>query len=154
VVMNTTPEYLQELRKVIVRENLGPFFPAAVLIRMVYEATEHPAWARMAFAGFDTTPDPVLRSVVTYSYATGVFSSQDIEAAASHDPAMRYLCANHQPDWGTIRDFRRRNTPGIKLALARVFALALDEVQSAEHRYEADQRLARAIQADSCALDI
>jgi hypothetical protein len=151
--MNTTHEALHEVRKIMVREDLELPFPATLLIRMVYDATDHALWAPSAGRS-DEPPDSVLRSVLVYCYATGVFSSSDIEAAAAHDPVVRYLCANHRPQWQTIRDFRRRNVPGLKLALARLFALSLCEAQSFEHRCEAEQRLARAIQADSCAMDV
>jgi hypothetical protein len=157
--MNTTHEALQEVQKVIVREDLELVFPAAMLIRMVYDATEHASWIRPVPSPYDGTPDTILRSVLTYCYSVGIFSSADIEAAAAHDPAVRYLCANHLPRWETIRDFRRRNMPGLRLAVGNLLYLAArcyqrDHLFLHELHAEAGRRLGRAIQADSHALDV
>ena len=157
--MNTTHEALKEVQKVMVRDDFELVLPAAMLIRMVYDATEHAAWMHPVPSQYDSTPDTVLRSVLTYCYATGIFSSADIEAAAAHDPVIHYLCANHLPHWQTIRDFRRRNMPGLKLAIGNLLYLAArciqrDDLFWHEHQSEADRRLGRAIQADSYALDI
>jgi hypothetical protein len=157
--MNTTHEVLQEVQKVMVREDQELVFPTSMLIRMVYESTEHASWASPVPSPRDNTPDSVLRSVLTWCYAIGIFSSADIEAAASHDPAVRYLCANHRPHWQTVRDFRRRNSPGLKLAVGNLLYLAArciqrDELFWHDLQSEAARRLARAIQADSYALDV
>ena len=157
--MNTTHEALQEVQKVIVREDLELVFPAAMLIRMVYDATEHASWMHPVPSQHDGTPDTILRSVLTYCYSVGIFSSADIEAAAAHDSVIQYLCANHLPRWETIRDFRRRNMTGLKLAIGNLLYLAACCFQRHdlfwhEHQSEADRRLGRSIQADSYALDV
>jgi hypothetical protein len=159
VVMNTTHGAFQEPQKIVVRDGLELVVPSAMLIRLVYEATAHRSWADSAPSRLDDTPDIVLRSVLTYCYAVGVFSSTDIEAAACHDPAIRYLCANHRPRWQIIRDFRRRNMPGLKLAVGNLLHLAARCFQREfflrhQHQAEAASRLFRAIQADSYALDV
>lgn len=157
--MNTTHAALQEAQKVMVRDDFEIVLPASMLIRMVYDATEHPSWVQPVPSHDDTTPDTVLRSVLTYCYATGIFSSADIEAAAAHDPVVHYLCANHLPRWQTIRDFRRRNMTGLKLAIGNLLYLAAccfqrHDILRHEHQSEADRRLGRSIQADSYALDV
>ena len=158
-VMNTTHGALQEVQKIMVREDLELVLPATMLIRMVYEATEHACWMHPVPPQDDNTPDTVLRSLVTYCYGVGIFSSADIEVAVSHDPVVHYLCANHRPQWQTIRDFRRRNMPGLKLAIGNLLYLAARCFQRHDllwhdHQSEADRRLGRAIQADSNALDV
>ena len=158
-VMNTTHSALHEVQKIMVREDLEVVLPATMLIRMVYEATEHACWVHPVPSEQDDTPDTILRSVLTYCYATGIFSSDDIETAASHNPVVRYLCANHLPQWQTIRDFRRRNMSGLKLAIGNMLYLAGRCFQRHDFSWqddysEADRLLGRAIQADSCALDV
>ena len=150
--MKRTNEHLQDLRKLIVHENMGPLYPAAALIRMVLEATEHTGWTS-APTKQGATPAPVLRSILTFCYATGIYSSIDIEAAVRYDPAVRYLSANHRPSWESIRDFRRKNMSGLRMALSRLLVCALPD-STEKDCSEAGRRLARAIQADSCALDI
>ena len=51
-------------------------------------------------------PPGMMLSLLIYSYATGRFSSREIQAASYHDVAVRYLCANHHPDHTSICTFR------------------------------------------------
>lgn len=72
------------------------------LMRCVYEATHEVSWPKTAQPQDpegDLTPQAVLRTLLVYSYAIGVYSARDIEAAALHDPTGLYLAANHQPKW-------------------------------------------------------
>ena len=146
------------------------------LIRCVYEATHEVSWPKAPLpheAEGDLTPQAVLRTLLVYSYAIGVYSTRDIEAATLHDPVTIYLAANHQPEWSTLRVFRRQNAIPLRRALAALFRLAascsgafncdltyagystarFDLFDSNPFEHEADKRLKRAIQADSMALD-
>jgi len=51
----------------------------------------------------------VLLGLLTYCYASGVFSSQEIEARVRKDPILILLCGHELPDWHLIRRFRRYN---------------------------------------------
>ncbi|PYJ80887.1 MAG: hypothetical protein DME22_22870 [Verrucomicrobia bacterium] len=51
----------------------------------------------------------VLLGLLTYCYASGVFSSQEIEARVRKDPILILLCGQELPDWHLIRRFRRYN---------------------------------------------
>jgi len=166
--MSIRTEDLQEKRTVTVGDDARIAVTASDLIRLVYDAVGQVNWPpdHRSLEG-DPTPDPILRTVLTFCYATGIHSSGEIEAAAEHDPVIRYLCANHPPQWETIREFRRRNVPSLKFALSRVFKGAW---QNRSHPYSAysvnrlfperdylaaaGQGLGRAVQADSYALDV
>jgi len=144
---------------------------ATRLICSVYQATSQVNWppAQSRFIS-DVTPPAILQSLLTYSYAVGHFSSDEIESAAIHDPATRYLCANYTPRSETIRDFRRQHSASVTASVAQLFkiitaatpqtysALSFDRlpVLPPIHSFQslAQQRLTRAIQADSHALDI
>jgi len=66
---------------------------------------------------------------------------------------LRYICARNFPEWRTIRAFRRQNVPSILGALEHLFcALAARGSRFAAHA-EAENRVARAMQADSIDLD-
>ena len=55
-------------------------------------------------------PPGMMLSLLIYSYATGRFSSREIQAASYHDVAVRYLCGGeHHPEHDTICVFRREN---------------------------------------------
>ena len=51
----------------------------------------------------------MLLDLLVYSYATGVFSSHQIERSSHENVAMRLLCADTHPDHDTICAFRRKN---------------------------------------------
>jgi len=59
----------------------------------------------------------VLLGLLTYCYASGVFSSQEIEARVRKDPILILLCGHELPDWHLIRRFRRYNREVIQRCL-------------------------------------
>jgi transposase len=50
----------------------------------------------------------LLLGLIIYGYATGVFSSRNLERATDDSVAFRYVAANQHPDHDTIAMFRRR----------------------------------------------
>jgi hypothetical protein len=139
------------------------------LICSVFEAVQHVTWPKKVRAqDSDTTPDAILQSVLTYCYAIGILASDEIETAAVHDPVIRYLSANYRPKWEAIREFRRRNVKELKESLAVTFKL-VTAIPASDSAYSfglfdrffpnqtfcnlAGQRLSRAVEADSHALD-
>ena len=59
----------------------------------------------------------VLLGLLTCCYASGVFSSQEIEARVRKDPILILLCGQELPDWHLIRRFRRYNREAIQRCL-------------------------------------
>jgi len=122
----------------------------------------------------------MMLTLLTYCYATGVYGSGDIELNIRRDAMTRYLCAKAYPDMDMIRSFRRDNRLKIKQCLAgvlrRVWELRFcgDDAEPIEgHSYldsslsrwtrampapdfndEAEERMTRAVHADSMALDV
>src|SRR5687767_8648413 len=126
--MSIRTEDLLERRNVVIRDDAAIPLEVKALIHLVYDAVAHVNWLpSYRLPGADSTPEPILRTVLTFCYATGIYSSGEIEAAAEHDAIVQYLCANHRPHWETIREFRRTNVPSLKIALARVFKSALHD---------------------------
>jgi hypothetical protein len=143
---------------------------ASRLICSVFDAVQRTNWPVSRGHRADATPEPVLQSLVVYCYAVGILASDEIEYAARNDAAVQYLCANYEPDATTIRNFRRGHLPFVKSAMANLFK-GLAQV-GAESYYElsmgrlgryspnhnfhslAEKRIARAIAADSHALDV
>lgn len=127
--------------------------PAPRLICAVYDAVQQEPSPLSPAHHFDSLSAPILHALLTYCYAVGVYASEEIEFATQHDPALRYLCANHTPKWETIREFRRRNIKPLQSSLTAL-CCRLNPAQSSYsmHRLAAE-RLSRAIQSDSHALD-
>ena len=141
------------------------------LICSVYDAVQQANWpASGRSLNADPTPDAILQSVLTYCYAVGILESTEIAAAAENDPAVEYLCANYRPTAQTIRDFRRRHVPYVKMSLVALFrtlataapesysSLAFERLTRCSPNYNfprlAAERLASAVKADSHALDV
>jgi hypothetical protein len=125
------------------------------LIKAVFHAPDLIHWPK-AQAG--SAPTPVLRSVVLYCLALNICSSEEIVEACESDPTAKYLCANHTLEWQLVHDFRKRNLLQIRDALANLFE-SLCAIEGDPHlrfvaRSEADQRIRRAVQADSTVLDL
>jgi transposase len=55
----------------------------------------------------------LLLGLIIYGYATGVFSSRNLERATYDSVAFRFIAANEHPDHDTIATFRRRFLPQI-----------------------------------------
>ncbi len=122
----------------------------------------------------------MMLTLLTYCYATGVFSALDIELGTQHDRMIRYLCARAYPEGCAIRSFRRYHREMIgqclTTVLRRVWELRfrgedaepihgvcylgrslarwinLDVIPN--FTKEAEQRIARAVRVDSMAMDV
>lgn len=70
-------------------------------------------------------PPKMLLSLLIYCYATGRFSSREIELATHHDVAVRYICGGDlHPDHDTICVFRLKNQAAFKEAFTKVLLVA------------------------------
>ncbi|MEO8426743.1 MAG: transposase [Verrucomicrobiota bacterium] len=66
----------------------------------------------------------MMLTLLSYCYAAGICGSQDIAWAAQSDKTVRYICAGKEPDWLTIRRFRRRNVELLRQCLAYILKQA------------------------------
>jgi len=66
----------------------------------------------------------VLLGLLVYGYATGVFSSRQLERATYDSVAFRFIAANDHPDHDTIAAFRRRFLREIEGLFVQVLMLA------------------------------
>jgi hypothetical protein len=62
--------------------------------------------------------------LLIYSYATGTFSSRQIERATYENVAVRLLCADLHPDHDSICTFRRANGALLKSSFEQVLSMA------------------------------
>src|SRR5208282_4800590 len=66
----------------------------------------------------------LLLGLFIYGYATGVFSSRNLERATYDSVAFRFVAANEHPDHDTIAAFRRRFLKPIEALFVQVLLLA------------------------------
>ena len=88
------------------------WLPEDHLARFVAEVVEQldlsPLTTAYRGRGSDAFHPAMMVALLFYGYATGVFSSRQLERATYDSVAMRYLAANQHPDHDTIAHFRQR----------------------------------------------
>jgi transposase len=75
-------------------------------------------------SGSKQYPPRMLLGLLIYSYATGIFSSRQIERSSYDSVPVRLLCADTHPDHDTLCVFRRRNDALLKRSFAQVLEMA------------------------------
>jgi transposase len=74
--------------------------------------------------GSDAFPPAMMVALLFYGYATGVFSSRQLERATYDSVAMRYVAANRHPDHDTIAHFRKRFLKELSALFVQVLGVA------------------------------
>lgn len=108
--------------------DLRDWVPAGHLVHFVIDAIAvidvSAAPVNERGTGSEQYPPGLLLGLLVYSYATGVFSSRQIERTTHENVAVRVLCADTHPDHDTLCTFRRKNGPLLQHAFAQVLELA------------------------------
>lgn len=66
----------------------------------------------------------VLLGLLLYGYATGTFSSRNIERGTHESIPFRYIAGNMHPDHDTINEFRKKNLEELKGLFMQVLVIA------------------------------
>src|SRR5690349_4549959 len=102
-----TVDYDQALDTSIrLRDCLPPTHLACFVADLVAQLDLAGFYARYAPRGGVAYAPEVLLSLLFYGYATGVFSSRQIEAATYDQAPFRYLAGHTHPDHDTLAAFR------------------------------------------------
>lgn len=108
--------------------NLREWVPEGHLVHFVMDAVGlldvGEASVNQRGTGSEQYPPRLLLSLLVYCYATGLFSSRQIERATYENVAVRLLCADTHPDHDTLCAFRRKNGALLRRAFAQVLELA------------------------------
>lgn len=108
--------------------DLRDWVPADHLVHFVIDAMEaidtSAAPVNARGTGSEQYPPTMLLGLLVYSYATGLFSSRQIERASYENVAVRLLCADTHPDHDTLCTFRRKNGPLLTRAFAQILELS------------------------------
>jgi len=104
------------------------WLPENHLARFVVEIVEQldlaPLTAAYGGRGSDAFHPAMLVALLFYGYATGVYSSRQLERATYESVAFRYVAANRQPDHDTIANFRKRFLPELSALFVQILAVA------------------------------
>ncbi len=108
--------------------DMREWVPGDHLVHFVMDAMElidvREAGVNERGTGSAQYPPRLLLGLLVYSYATGMFSSRQIERASYENVAVRLLCADTHPDHDTLCAFRRKNGALLHRAFAQVLELA------------------------------
>ena len=108
--------------------SVDEWLPERHLARFVVEVIERLDLSAMVGAyrgsGSASYHPSVLLGLLVYGYATGVFSSRQLERATYDLVAFRFIAANDHPDHDTIATFRRRFLAEIEGLFVQVLMLA------------------------------
>lgn len=135
------------------------------LVKLALQSVQHfgsdlPLWYATTEPAFSSR---MLLALLTYSYAAGIYGSEDIHWACKRDAGARYLCANTWPEEQSLRRFRRKWRPLIQSCLQWVCTVAetTRSIRLAESgnpakasiALPAEQRIEAAILMDMAACD-
>jgi transposase len=81
-------------------------------------------YAYYAATGSEAIDPKVLLALLLYAYATGMFSSRQIEQATYEVIPLRFLAGGLHPDHSTLAWFRKQFLAEIKLVFAQVLLIA------------------------------
>ena len=128
---------------VLMPPSVDEWLPQRHLARFIVEVIEGLDLRAMTGSyrgsGEASSPPSAAVGLIIYGYATGVFSSRNLERA-THDPvAFRFIAANEHPDHDTIATFRRRFLPQIEALFVQVLGVAreMGVLKSARWRWMA-----------------
>lgn len=111
---------------VSLRECLPPEHLARFIAGVVSDLDLSEIYAAYGRRGGSAIAPEVLLGLLFYGYATGVFSSRQIERATYESIPFRFLSGHLHPDHDTIASFRQRFLEPIKGLFVQVLLLAVD----------------------------
>ena len=108
--------------------SVNEWLPERHLARFVVEVVDGLDLSTMSrsYRGSGSAPyhPSVLVGLLVYGYASGVFSSRQLERATYDSVAFRFVASNQHPDHDTIASFRRRFLPRIEALFVEVLQVA------------------------------
>jgi transposase len=97
---------------------------ARFVVEMVEQIDLQPLKASYCGRGSQPYNPEMLVALLFYGYATGVFSSRNLERSTYDSLAFRYIAANTHPDHDTIAAFRKRFLPQLAKIFVEILGIA------------------------------
>ncbi len=142
-----------------VPEDLAEVVGAVRLMHLALEAAQGVEVSLNSFRpgpGLEVYPFRMLLTLLTYAYARGVGSSEEIQMRSRTELDFQYLSTGDAPDADTLRQFRRREWARIQESVVRLLQMTLGQgvsPRTPDLEWDASRRLEAAAAADSLALD-
>jgi len=120
-----TANYAETLKlSVTLGEALPPNHLARFVVDVIGQLDLSALYARYAPLGGEAFAPEILLALLFYGYATGVFSSRNIEKATHEHLAFRYVAGGLHPDHDTIANFRKTFLPELQDLFVQILLLA------------------------------
>jgi transposase len=120
-----TADYEKTLNlQITLRDVLPPDHLARFLVDMVAQLDLSPIYKKYSDQGAPPYAPEVLLVLLFYGYATGVFSSRQIERATYEVIPFRYIAGDMHPDHDTIAHFRRQNLGELQELFVQILLIA------------------------------
>jgi transposase len=113
-------------QQVSLRECLPPEHLARFIAKVITDLDLSEIYAAYGGRGGSAIAPEVLLGLLFYGYATGVFSSRQLERATYESIPFRFLSGHLHPDHDTIAHFRQRFLEQIKGLFVQVLLLAVE----------------------------
>jgi transposase len=108
-----------------IEDCIPPTHLARFIVSMISELDLSAIYAAYGAKGGIAMAPEILLGLLFYGYATGVFSSREIERATHESIPFRFIAGNHHPDHDTIAAFRRRFLVEIQALFVQVLERAI-----------------------------
>lgn len=120
-----TADYEETLNlKVSLREVLPPEHLARFTVDIISQLDLSRIYQQYAESGAPPYAPEIMLGLLFYGYATGVFSSRQIERATHESIPFRFIAGNLHPDHDTIANFRKTFLTEVRDLFVQVLLLA------------------------------
>ena len=110
--------------KLSLREILPPNHLARFVVDIVAQLDLSSIYARYGARGGEPYAPEILLALLVYGYATGIFSSRQIEKATYEQAPFLFIAGNLHPDHDTLAHFRKTFLAELKALFVQVLWLA------------------------------
>lgn len=120
-----TADYEETLNlKVSLREALPPEHLARFTVDIISQLDLSHMYQQYAESGAPPYAPEIMLGLLFYGYATGVFSSRQIERATHESIPFRFIAGNLHPDHDTIANFRKTFLTEVRDLFVQILLLA------------------------------
>jgi transposase len=109
---------------------VGDILPAEHLVHFIIfviaQLDLRAIYQKYAAVGAPPYAPEILLGLLFYGYATGVFSSRQIEKKTKESIPFRFTAGGYEPDHSTIADFRKDNLAEIKELFVQILVVAIE----------------------------
>jgi len=122
-----TVDYEEALEMTIRRGDvLPPKHLAHFVVFVIAQLDLRVIYQKYALVGAPPYEPEILLGLLFYGYATGVFSSRQIEKKSKESIPFRFIAGGYEPDHSTIADFRKDNLAEIKELFVQILVVAIE----------------------------